>query len=133
MAGLAETMIAGVVRAESYDRAKKFYSEVLGLKPGMEFPGPGGGGMSEGAGGTMVMVYERPGLKAPENTALGFGVAPERFEALMEELRLNGVVFEEYDMPEMGLKTVDGVAEIGGTKSAWFKDSEGNILNLASM
>jgi hypothetical protein len=28
---------------------------------------------------------------------------------------------------------VNGVADIGGTKSAWFKDSEGNILNLAVM
>ena len=133
MAGLAETMIAGVVRAESYDRAKKFYTEVLGLKPGMEFPGPGGGGMFEGAGGTMVMVYERPGLQAPENTVLGFGVAADRFDALMAELRSSGVVFEEYDVPEMDLKTVDGVAEMGGMKSAWFKDSEGNILNLAAM
>ncbi len=133
MAGLSETMIAGVVRAESFDRAKKFYSEVLGLKPGMEFPGPGGGGMFEGAGGTMVMVYERPGLKAPENTTLGFGVAADRFDGVMEELRSKGVVFEEYDMPEMGLKTENGVAEMGGMKSAWFKDSEGNILNLAAM
>ena len=32
MAGLADTVVCGVVRAESYDRAKKFYTEVLGLK-----------------------------------------------------------------------------------------------------
>ena len=29
---------------------------------------------------------------------------------LVAELRAGGVVFEEYDMPEIGLKTVDGVA-----------------------
>lgn len=126
-------MVCGVVRAESYARAKKFYTEVLGLKPGMEFPGSGGGGMFEAAGGTMVMVYENPGLKAPENTVLGFGVSAEQFGTVMEDLRSRGVTFEEYDMPEMGLKTVNGVAEMGGTKSAWFKDSEGNILNLAQM
>ncbi|HLA80038.1 MAG TPA: VOC family protein [Thermoleophilia bacterium] len=133
MAGLAETMIGGVVRAESYDRAKKFYTEVLGLKQGMEFPGPGGGGMFEGSGGTMVMVYENPSLKAPENTTLAFGVAVDRFAAVMEDLRSRGVVFEEYDIPEMGVKTVNGVAEFSGMKSAWFKDTEGNILNLAAM
>ena len=44
-----------------------------------------------------------------------------------------GVKFEDYDIPEMGLKTTNGVAELGGMKSAWFKDTEGNILNLASM
>ena len=36
--------------------------------------------------------------------------------------------FLDYDFP--GLKTVDGVAELDGEKSAWFDDSEGNILAL---
>ena len=49
------------------------------------------------------------------------------------EIKAAGVVFEDYDIPEIGLKTVDGVAELDGTKSAWFKDTEGNILNLVSM
>jgi hypothetical protein len=89
--------------------------------------------MFEAAGRTMVMVYENPALKAPENTTLGFGVSTDRFDSLMADLRSKGVVFEDYDMPEMGLKTVNGVAEMGGMKSAWFKDTEGNILNLASM
>jgi hypothetical protein len=89
--------------------------------------------MFEAAGGTMLMVYERPGSVAPENTVLGFGVAPEGFDARVGDLRSRGVVFEEYDIPEMGLKTTNGVAELGGMKSAWFKDSEGNILNLAAM
>jgi hypothetical protein len=38
------------------------------------------------------------------------------------------VVFEEYDFP--GLKTEDGVADLGGEQAAWFKDPEGNILGL---
>ncbi len=133
MAGLAETMVCGVVRAESYARAKKFYTDVLALKQGQEFPGPGGGGMFECAGGTMLMVYERPGSLAPENTVLAFGVAADKFDALLGDLRSRGVKFEEYDIPEMGLKTVNGVAEMGGMKGAWFKDTEGNILNVASM
>ena len=133
MAGLADTMVCGVVRAESYDRAKKFYTEVLGLGVAQEFPGPGGGGMLAAGSGTMLMVYENPGLKAPENTTLGFGVAADRFDALIAELRGKGVTFEDYDVPEMGLKTTDGIAEMEGMKSAWFKDSEGNILNVMSM
>jgi len=58
-----------------------------------------------------VMIYERPGMPAPENTTLGFAVDADRFDALVAELRGKGVVFEDYDVPEMGLKTVDGVAE----------------------
>jgi hypothetical protein len=33
------------------------------------------------------------------------------------------VTFEEYDLP--GLKTVNGIAELGGMRGAWFKDPEG--------
>lgn len=89
--------------------------------------------MFEAAGGTMLMVYERPGSKAPENTVLGFGVAADKFDAVMQDLKARGVKFEDYDIPEMGLKTTNGVAVMGGMKSAWFKDPDGNILNLASM
>jgi hypothetical protein len=40
-----------------------------------------------------------------------------------------GVIFEEYDLP--GLKTVNSIATGGGAKTAWFKDSEGNILAVS--
>jgi len=130
MAGLADTMVCGVVRAESYDRAKTFYSEILGLAPTQEF---GGGGMFAAGSGTMLMIYENPRLKAPENTTLGFGVSAEKFDTLIGELRGKGVTFEDYDIPEMGLNTINGIAEIDGKKSAWFKDTEGNILNIIVM
>ncbi len=48
------------------------------------------------------------------------------FDAWVRELRAHGVVFEDYDMPN--LHTEDGIADYLGVKSAWFKDSEGNIL-----
>jgi hypothetical protein len=38
------------------------------------------------------------------------------------------VTFEEYDTP--GLTTVNGVANMGDAKGAWFKDTEGNIMAL---
>jgi hypothetical protein len=37
-----------------------------------------------------------------------------------------GVSFEKYDTSD--LTTVDGVATLGRSKGAWFKDSEGNLL-----
>jgi hypothetical protein len=51
-------------------------------------------------------------------------------EVTVQELRGRGVVFEEYDFP--GLKTVNGVADLGYERAAWFKDSEGNILAVAT-
>lgn len=62
-------------------------------------------------------------------TAAGWEV--EDIEKEVAELRSHGVVFEEYDLP--GIKTVNGIAVIGNEKAAWFKDSEGNILNIAEV
>lgn len=57
------------------------------------------------------------------------GIEVPDIEAAVAELKSRGVVFEEYDMPD--LKTVEGIAtESGGDKAAWFKDSEGNLLGL---
>jgi hypothetical protein len=84
-----------------------------------------------GAGeGTMLYVYQRGPTKA-DQTVASFKV--ENIEAHVKELRAKGVKFEEYDIPAMGIKTVGGIAAMGKTKSAWFKDTEGNILALDQM
>jgi hypothetical protein len=49
-------------------------------------------------------------------------------EAVVADLRSKGVTFEDYDLP--GVKTADGIAELGGFRGAWFKDPEGNILSV---
>ena len=130
MAGLGGFRMAGVLRAENFERARKFYTEVLGLTEGMPAPG---GAMFAAGDGSMVMIYERPGMPAPQNTTLGFAIPADAFDDVAADLRSRGVVFEEYDMPEMGLKTTNGVAEMDGGKAAWFKDTEGNIVNIATM
>jgi len=40
-------------------------------------------------------------------------------------------VFAEYDFP--GLKTMNGIADLGYELAAWFTDSEGNILSLGQL
>jgi hypothetical protein len=47
----------------------------------------------------------------------------------VSELKRRGVVFEEYNMP--GLTTKNSIATGGGAKTAWFKDTEGNILAIS--
>jgi hypothetical protein len=47
------------------------------------------------------------------------------------ELKARGVVFEEYDLPQ--LKTEDSIATMPGNRAAWFRDSEGNILGLVEL
>ena len=134
MAGLGDYPAAAVLRAEDLARAKKFYTDVLGLKPG-DVPGVASEelGMFTAGDGTMIMLYARPGMPAPQNTALGFGLPADKFDEVAADLRARGVKFEDYDLPEIGLKTVDGIAEFEGNKSAWFRDSEDNIINIAAM
>jgi hypothetical protein len=50
-------------------------------------------------------------------------------EAEVAELKARGVLFEEYDMP--GVEMRSGIAVAGGAKTAWFKDTEGNILAIS--
>ncbi len=133
MAGLRDIPVAGVLRAEDYQRARRFYMEVLGLAEARESTTLTRKGMFTAGAGTMVQIYERPGMPAPANTTLAFGVPAGAFDALVSELRARGVVFEDYDIPEIGLKTVNGIAEFEGNRVAWFKDSEGNILSLGAM
>jgi len=132
MAGLSSAPVVAVLRAENLERAKKFYTDVLGLEEDTSLSGQGMAFFSAGMG-SQFTIYERPGMPAPQNTTLAFPVATEAFDAIADELRGTGVVFEEYDIPQIGLKTVNGVAVMDGIKSAWFKDPEGNIVNLVSM
>jgi catechol 2,3-dioxygenase-like lactoylglutathione lyase family enzyme len=112
------------LRAADLERAKEFYENVLGLKVDQEEPPARE--LRVHAGGSMICVYERAGSVPPQNTVACFDV-PDT-QARVSELRGRGVVFEEYDMPERGLVTIDGVAEVNGRKRAWFKDSEGNTF-----
>jgi hypothetical protein len=64
------------------------------------------------------------------------GLEVDDIEAVANELRRRGVVFEEVDVP--GLRTVDGIADIRGNypskgtgeRAGWFRDSEGNLLGI---
>lgn len=121
---LSNAPVTPTLPAIDIARAKKFYTEVLGLK---EVPTEGhmNAAMFACGNGTNLFMYQRPPSHA-EHTLANFDVTD--LDAEMAELRGRGVVFEEYDFP--GLKTENGVATSDGYKSAWFKDTEGNILAL---
>jgi hypothetical protein len=75
-------------------------------------------------------MYEREGGSRADHTVAGWMV--DDVETAVAELRKRGVVFQQYDVP--GLKTDErGIAVSGPAKSAWFKDSEGNILAVTEM
>lgn len=111
------------IPASDLVRAKGWYKDKLGLVPTTEDPL---GVMYRLGDGTAFMLYPTPNAGKAPNTLMSFASADVASD--VRELRGKGVVFEEYDMP--GLKTVDGIAEMGRYHAAWFKDSEGNILAI---
>ena len=104
------------------ERASRFYSETLGLRKRSEISMEGGIVFSAGDCSD-VLVYKTE-AHSGDATVASFMVDDLKDE--MRQLRDKGVKFEEYDQP--GLKTDHGVAEEDGFRSAWFKDSEGNVL-----
>ena len=125
---LTNAMVAPNLPAVDIKRARKFYTEKLGLQVAKEDSAQGI--MFKAGEGTMLYIYQRAATKA-DHTAASFKV--DNVEAEVKELRAKGVKFEEYDIPNMGIKTVNGIATMGDMKSAWFKDTEGNILALIQM
>lgn len=121
---LADHRAFATLPAADMSRAKKWYKDKLGLSPTREDPG---GAMYMLGAGSMFMLYPSTFAGTAQNTALEFNSDDVRAD--VASLRAKGVVFESYDMP--GLKTEDGIASLGPTLAAWFKDSEGNILALA--
>jgi predicted enzyme related to lactoylglutathione lyase len=104
-------------------RARQFYEQTLGLRPKRE---QSGGVVYEFAGATACFMYPTPNAGTSRASQAFWQV--EDVEREVAELKKKGVVFEEYDVP--GLQTKDGIATGGGAKSAWFKDTEGNILAI---
>lgn len=119
---LDNAKVAATIPAQQLDRARAYYDEKLGLKPTEERPE----GLVYECGGGSFLLFPSSGEASGTHTQLSWAV--DDLNAAVDQLRRNGVVFEEYDLP--GFKTVDGIAEIEGERGAWFKDSEGNLLAL---
>jgi predicted enzyme related to lactoylglutathione lyase len=128
---LTDVPIYAVLPCVDFARATNFYERVLGLKRAAM---PGGGQDMEGSalyqcgGGTMLLVYQRPEPTKAEHTSAGWMV--NDLDSVVDGLIAKGVKMEVYDMPGVEFDS-RGVASMGEMKSAWFKDTEGNILALS--
>ena len=127
---LTGARVATRLPANDLERARRFYSEKLGLEPVEERPG----GFRYQCGGGSFALFQSAGSASGSHTQMSWEV--DDIEATVAALRARGVVFEEYDLP--GLKTKNGIADIKGNypskgvgeRGAWFRDSEGNLLSL---
>ena len=120
---LSTAPLRAYIPVSNLQRARKFYEETLGLKPGEQY----GGGVIYRCGETEAFLYQTPNAGTSKASQAFWQVVD--VEAEVAELKARGVVFEEYDMP--GIKMQNSIATGGGAKTAWFKDSEGNIMAVS--
>jgi len=120
---LANAPIRAYLPASNVPRARKFYEQQIGLKPKEEY----GGGVIYECGGAEVFLYPTPNAGTSKASQAYWSVAD--VEAEVTDLKSRGVKFEDYNMP--GIKMTNSIATAGGAKTAWFKDTEGNILAVS--
>ncbi len=123
---LGDHPIDVVLLATDLETSKQFYAGKLGLEILNE---------SEEAivykcgGDSQLSVTKSTTGTADEQTQAGWRVTD--LNAELAELRSRGVEIQEYDMP--GLRTVDGVADLGFAFMAWIVDPHRNALAILQL
>jgi catechol 2,3-dioxygenase-like lactoylglutathione lyase family enzyme len=117
---------AANIAVRDLETAKGFYQDTLGLaQVGVE----GQEAIVFKSGNSTVIVYRSQYAGTNQATAVTWVVGKE-LEDVVQQLKAKGVAFEHYDMPGV---TLEGDIHVAGDmKVAWFKDPDGNILNIAS-
>lgn len=117
---------SAIVAVSDIDRARHFYSDMLGLElndEGMD------GVLVYNTGATYLVVYPSEFAGTNKANAVVWDCGAD-IDAIVADLGARGVTFEHYEMDGVFYK--DGIHDANGFKMAWFKDPDGNILHLNS-
>jgi catechol-2,3-dioxygenase len=120
---LGDHPIDVVLLATDLEESKAFYAGKLGL----EILDENEEAITYKCGGdSQLAITKSTTGTADEQTQAGWRV--DDLAAELAELRSRGVEIQEYDMP--GLKTIDGVADVGFALMAWIVDPHRNALAI---
>jgi catechol 2,3-dioxygenase-like lactoylglutathione lyase family enzyme len=123
---LREHPVAATVPVSDLARARDFYEGTLGLSGGKD---QDDGGHTYPSGGSYVHIYPSPGNAGKSGATLAAWMVDD-VEGVVDELIASGVTFEQYAEP---LNTDEkGIARLGASEIAWFRDPDGNILAVES-
>jgi catechol 2,3-dioxygenase-like lactoylglutathione lyase family enzyme len=112
------------VAVKDLETARRFYEGTLGLKP---IDGLEGEVIIFRSGRSTLNVYLSQYAGTNQATAVTWAVGDD-VEGVVRALKAKGVSFEHYDMP--GMTRAGDIHVAGDMKVAWFKDPDGNILNI---
>jgi catechol 2,3-dioxygenase-like lactoylglutathione lyase family enzyme len=120
---LADMNMVGFLLTRDYEKSRAFYEGTLGF----EFVSLDQFALVMQAGKSMIRIVKVPTFTPLQSTVLGWQV--ENIEAIIDWLVKRGVVFDKYPFvqdKERGIWTAPG-----GSKIAWFKDPDGNVLSVS--
>ena len=120
---LAEMKMMGFLLTKDYEKAREFYEGKLGF----EFVSLDQFALVMKAGKSMIRIVKMPTFTPLQSTVLGWEV--DDIEAMVDWLTKRGVMFDKYPFvqdKERGIWTAPG-----GSKVAWFKDPDGNVLGVS--
>jgi catechol 2,3-dioxygenase-like lactoylglutathione lyase family enzyme len=123
---LKEFDAIATVAVRDLQQAARFYEGTLGLEV---LAREGDQVITYRSGQAKLNVYQSAYAGSNQATAVTWAVGP-RLEKLVHILRDKGVKFEHYDLP--GMQREGDIHVCGEMRVVWFKDPDGNILNLVN-
>ena len=123
---LGDKDAAANIAVKNLERARKFYEDTLGLT---QIGSEGQEVIIFKSGNTSINVYQSQYAGTNKATAVTWVVGQD-VEDFVQQLKAKGIAFEHYDMP--GVTRNGDVHVADDMKVAWFKDPDGNILNIAN-
>src|SRR5262245_43962275 len=122
---LKDSPLIAFVGVSDLERARAFYGDVLGLEIASVDPFA----IHATASGMSLRITKVPKVTVAGYTMLGFAVTS--IESRIDALTAKGVAFERF--PSLaGAQDARGIwTAPSGSKVAWFKDPDGNLLSLS--
>jgi catechol 2,3-dioxygenase-like lactoylglutathione lyase family enzyme len=120
---LGSQKIVSFVAVTDYAKSRAFYEGTLGLK----FVSQDDFAIVMEGNGTKIRMAKVPSLQPAHYTVLGWEVTA--IEKMVEDLESRGVQFDRYGFMPTGGPPIWTAP--GGSKVAWFKDPDGNVLSLS--
>ena len=121
---LADITAVANLAVKDLEVAKRFYEGTLGLQ---EIGKEADELVIYRSGNSTLNVYRSEFAGTNKATAVTWSVG-DALDSMVKALKAKGVRFERYDMP--GAKMDGDIHVFGDVRVAWFKDPDGNILNL---
>lgn len=121
---LGDKTAVATIAVKDMDAAKKFYEGKLGLTAEEERPD----GTRYKSGNSYVFVYPSQFGGTNKATYVAWAVGDD-LDKIVADLKGKGVTFEQYDSIP-GVTREGDIHTMGDLKGVWFKDPDGNILNV---